>query len=205
MSKAYRRELVLIEDALKKERTSVLETITKKWDALYKKRQESEIDGVERRKEIMREYDREMESVLIDHEEQYRAQKIWLETECQKLQQEVQNMQALCLMNIEKLNYSYAVLKRRESENTIVKNQQKKRINKLHDVINGLKKSYTDLEESTKIKIEKLQEQVLKAHTNIQELESKSQHFSFVNDRQFMQIWEMNTKTADQLLDKVIK
>ncbi|XP_015112536.1 dynein regulatory complex protein 1 [Diachasma alloeum] len=204
MSKAYRRELVLIEDALKSERTSLLETITKKWDALYKKRQENEIDGLERRKQIMREYDREMESVLIDHQEQYRAQKIWLETECQKLQQEVQNMQALCMMNIEKLNYSYAVLKRREGENTIVKNQQKKRINKLHDVINGLKKTYADLEESTRMKIEKLQEQVLKAHKNIQELESKSRHFSFVNDRQFMQIWEMNTKTADGLLDKIL-
>ncbi|XP_011299599.1 dynein regulatory complex protein 1 [Fopius arisanus] len=204
MSKAYRRELVLIEDALIDERSALLERITKKWDNLYEKRQQNEIDGVERRKQIMREYDKEMEMVLVEHQEQYRSQKIWLETECQKLQQEVQNMQAICTMNIEKLNYSYAVLKRREGENTIVKNQQKKRINKLHDTINSLKKSYMDLEENTKLKIEKLQEQVLKAHKNIQELEAKSRHFSFVNDRQFMQIWEMNTKTADQLLHKIL-
>ncbi|XP_063984199.1 dynein regulatory complex protein 1 isoform X2 [Diachasmimorpha longicaudata] len=204
MSRAYRREIALIEDTLKNERTSLLETITKKWESLYEKRQENEIDGLERRRQIMREYEREMESVLIDHQEQYRSQKIWLETECQKLQQEVQNMQALCMMNIEKLNYSYAVLKRREGENTIVKNQQKKRINKLHDAINGLKKSYLDLEESTRMKIEKLQEQVLKAHKNIQELEAKSRHFSSVNDRQFMQIWEMNSKTADDLLNKIL-
>lgn len=104
--------------------------MTKKWDALYKERQDNEIRSVERRREIMREYENEMNRVLIEHQEQYRAQKIWLETECQKLQQDVENMKALCMINLEKLNYSYTVLKKRQDENAIIKNQQKRRINK---------------------------------------------------------------------------
>lgn len=107
-----------------------MKNITKKWDELYNERQSNEMSGVERRREIMREYENEMNRVLIEHQEKYRAQKIWLETECEKLQQEVENMKALCMINIEKLDYSYAVLKRREDENKIVKNQQKRRINK---------------------------------------------------------------------------
>ncbi|CAG5095455.1 Similar to drc1: Dynein regulatory complex protein 1 (Danio rerio) [Cotesia congregata] len=205
INKGYRRELVLIEDALKNERSKILEDITKKWDALYKERQDNEIQGVERRREIMREYENDMNRVLIEHQEQYRAQKIWLETECQKLQQDVENMKALCMLNLEKLDYNYAVLKKREDENAIIKNQQKRRINKLQDIITELKKNYAELENSTRLKIEKLQSQILKTQKSIKELETKSNHFTSVNDRRFMQIWEMNTKNADKLLEEIFK
>ncbi|KAG8034601.1 hypothetical protein G9C98_007677 [Cotesia typhae] len=205
INKGYHRELVLIEDALKNERSKILEDITKKWDSLYKDRQDNEIQGVERRREIMREYEDEMNRVLIEHQEQYRAQKIWLETECQKLQQDVENMKALCMFNLEKLDYNCAVLKKREDENAIIKNQQKRRINKLQDIITELKKNYAELENSTRLKIEKLQSQILKTQKSIQELESKSNHFTSVNDKRFMQIWEMNTRNADKLLEQIFK
>lgn len=131
MTKAYRRELLLINDVMESERKMLLVNISEKWEALYKKLRENSLAGLDRRKEIMREYEEEMKKVMIEHQEEFRAQKINFELEIQKLQQEVQNTKALCFMNIEKLDYSYAVLKRREDENAIVKNQQKRRINKL--------------------------------------------------------------------------
>lgn len=130
MAKAYRRELLLIDGVIESERKVLLENITEKWEATYKKLQENSLAGLDKRKEIMRDYEEEMKKVIIEHQEEYRAQKITFELEIQKLQQEVQNTKALCFMNIEKLDYSYAVLKRREDENAIVKNQQKRRLNK---------------------------------------------------------------------------
>jgi len=130
MTKAYRRELSLINDAIDSEYKMLLENLSEKWEALYKKLQEDSLAGLDRRKEIMQEYEEEMKKVMIEHEEEFRAQKISFELEIQKLEQEVENMKALCFMNIEKLDYNYAVLKRREDENAIVKNQQKRRINK---------------------------------------------------------------------------
>lgn len=130
MAKAYRRELLLIDGVIESERKMLLENITEKWEAIYKKLQENSLAGLDKRKEIMRDYEEEMKKVIIEHQEEYRAQKITFELEIQKLQQEVQNTKALCFMNIEKLDYSYAVLKRREDENAIVKNQQKRRLNK---------------------------------------------------------------------------
>lgn len=130
MAKAYRRELLLIDGVIESERKVLLENITEKWEAIYKKLQENSLAGLDKRKEIMRDYEEEMKKVIIEHQEEYRAQKIIFELEIQKLQQEVQNTKALCFMNIEKLDYSYAVLKRREDENAIVKNQQKRRLNK---------------------------------------------------------------------------
>ena len=86
----------------------------------------------------MQDYEIEKQKVLMEHQEEYRAQKIELETECQNLQQEVERMKAMCMMNVEKLDYSYTVLKRREDENTIIKNQQKRRINKYVSLFNPL-------------------------------------------------------------------
>lgn len=130
MAKAYRRELSLISEVIESERKVLLINITEKWEAMYKKLQESSLLGLDKRKDIMRDYEEEMKKVIIEHQEEYRAQKITFELEIQKLQQEVQSTKALCFMNIEKLDYSYAVLKRREDENAIVKNQQKRRLNK---------------------------------------------------------------------------
>lgn len=130
MTKAYRSELSLINRVVDSERKVLLENIMEKWEALYKKLQENSLAGLDRRKEIIRDYEEEMKKVIIEHQEEYRAQKITFELEIQKLQQEVQNTKALCFMNIEKLDYNYAVLKRREDENAIVKNQQKRRLNK---------------------------------------------------------------------------
>lgn len=121
---------MLIDKAIESERKLLLATNAKKWEQLYKQRNQNEIDGIETRKQIMLDYDVEMKRVMIEHQEEYRAQKIWFETEYQKLQQELQQMKSICLINIEKLDYSYSVLKRREDENTIIKSQQKRRINK---------------------------------------------------------------------------
>lgn len=130
MAKAYRCELSLINDAIESERKILLQNIAEKWEALYKKLQQDSLAELDTRKDIMSKYEEETKRVIIEHQEEVRAQKINFELEIQKLQQEVQSTKATCFMNIEKLDYSYAVLKRREDENIIVKNQQKKRINK---------------------------------------------------------------------------
>lgn len=130
MTKAYRHEMELIESVIESERKILLEISMEKWNVLYKKLQEDTFEEREKRKRIMQEYEKEMEKVIIEHQEEFRKQKIMYELEIQNLQQEVQNMKALCIMNIEKLDYNFAVLKRRDEENTIVKNQQKRKINK---------------------------------------------------------------------------
>ncbi|KAK2580856.1 hypothetical protein KPH14_005933 [Odynerus spinipes] len=204
ISKAYYQELKNIDEVLDAERRELLDTLEEKWEALYEKLQDDSKEAINKRKEVIREYEVEMARVMTEHHEEYRAQKIGLELENQELQQKVQNMKALCLMNVEKLNYSYTVLKHRDEENTIVKNEQKRRINKLQDTINELRKTYTKLEESTRSEIQKLTDQVLKAHKNILELEVKSENFTNINEKKYFQVWDMNVKRANELVDKIL-
>lgn len=74
---------------------------------------------------------------------------------------------------------------------------------RLQDVINTLRKEYAELEENTRIEIERLTDQVVKARKNILDLMEKSNHFTSINDKKYMQIWDMNVKNANELLDKV--
>ncbi|XP_050578989.1 dynein regulatory complex protein 1 isoform X2 [Bombus affinis] len=204
MSKAYRREVELIESVIEMERKILLESSLEKWNVLFKQLKDDTFNARKKRKEVMREYEEEMQKATIQHQEEFRKQKIMFELEIQNLQQEIQNMKAFCMMNTEKLDYNYAVLKRRDEENTIVKNQQKRKINKLQDVINNLRKTYTALEESTRAEIQKITNQILKSHTAILDLEEKSNHLTVINDKKYMQIWDMNIETANELVDKIL-
>ncbi|XP_076626610.1 dynein regulatory complex protein 1 [Colletes latitarsis] len=204
MTKAYRHELQMVENVIESERKTLLTTSQEKWEALLQKYKEDTVEAREKKKEIMRDYEEEMRKAITEHQEEFRRLKINFELEIQQLQQEVQNMKALCLMNVEKLDYNYAVLKRREEENIIVKNQQKRRINKLQDAMNGFKKTYTDLEESTRLEIQRLTNEILKSQKAIIDLEEKSNHLATVNDRKYMQIWDMNIETANELVDKIL-
>ena len=127
---AFARELELVERTLKMERDALVRAFGQKWEALYQQQEQEDAEGSRKRKEILREYELEMERVMTEHDEEYRATKIELERECQSLQQQVERTKALCLLNAEKLSYNYSVLKSREEENAVVKSQQKRKINK---------------------------------------------------------------------------
>lgn len=48
----------------------------------------------------------------------------------QVLQQQLEQVKAICLLNKEKMEYNYQVLKKRDEESLLIRSQQKRRINK---------------------------------------------------------------------------
>lgn len=59
------------------------------------------------------------------------------------------------------------------------------------------------MEESSRAEIQKFTNQMLKMHQAILDLEEKSNYLAGINDKKYMQIWDMNIKTANELIDKV--
>ncbi|XP_058806553.1 dynein regulatory complex protein 1 [Phymastichus coffea] len=203
MENLYDRELELVVKSLESERETLVSGFRDRWEALYRQQEDEDLAGDSKRDEIIAEYEQRMDKAMSEHDEEYRARKIQLESECQALQQHVQRTKAMCLLNAEKLAYNYTVLKNREDENSIVKNQQKRKINRLQAIISALQKNYCQLEESTKSEIDKLSSQITKTHTNITELEEKSMHFTRVNEKQYLDIWQMNDDNVAQLINKI--
>ncbi len=55
------------------------------------------------------------------------------------METDLQQMKATYQLNMEKLEYNFQVLKRRDEENTLTRSQQKRKITQLQDVHNRLK------------------------------------------------------------------
>ncbi|KAK9696402.1 Sperm tail [Popillia japonica] len=136
MRKAYHRERVFIENVIMEERKLLIEANEKKWEELYRKRDHEERMQCEKKFEQQEDFMQEMQKLRIEHEEKHRESKIKLENEVEELQREFERIKTMAIMNSEKLDYNYQILKKREDENLIINSQQKRRINKLQDVIN---------------------------------------------------------------------
>ncbi|KAH0622935.1 hypothetical protein JD844_025864 [Phrynosoma platyrhinos] len=76
------------------------------------------------------EYERELNQLRVQDAEEYNVIKIKLEHDVQILEQQLQQMKAIYQLNQEKLEYNFQVLKKRDDENTIIKSQQKRKLNR---------------------------------------------------------------------------
>lgn len=202
--RAYQQELAVIEEVIMSERLNLVESNNKRWEELFKQQKEQEMNNSTKKFEQIEEYQTKMNELRQDFYEKFRATKIHLEKDIEELQKELERIKALALLNSEKLDYNYQILKKREDENLIIKSQQKRRLNKLHDVINDLKKKISDYETTTKNQIKKLKENIKSTQKNIIDVELKADHFAKVNDERFHQIWDLNKSICDNLLQKIL-
>ncbi|CAG9774072.1 unnamed protein product [Ceutorhynchus assimilis] len=205
MRKAYADELDVLEKVILTEREFQMEASDKKWDELFRKRQNQEISNTNAKFDQVELFNQKMDAVRIEFQEHYRATKIKLENEIEELERELEKIKALTLLNSEKLDYNYQILKKREDENIIIKSQQKRRMNKLQDVINALRVQIHDYETTMSNKIRKLKENIKKMHKSIMDVEAKADHFAHVNDDQFHSLWEMNKNRVLKVLRKILE
>lgn len=167
MRRAYQREFDLIEDVILAERKKLIDTNQKRWEEFCKKREQQEVANSDKKFEQLEEFNEKMNMMRIDFEEKFRETYINLENDIDTIQRELERIKALALLNSEKLDYNYQILKKREDENIIIKSQQKRRINKLQDVINDLRKKTEDYELTTNNLMKKLSDDTKKLHNNI--------------------------------------
>ncbi|KAL1494521.1 hypothetical protein ABEB36_010106 [Hypothenemus hampei] len=204
MRRAYREELEILENVIQIERDTFIENNNKIWEDLFKKQQNQEISNMNTKFEQVEEFHNKMEHLRIDFQDHYRETKIKLENDIEELQRELEKIKSLTLLNSEKLDYNYQILKKCEDENIIIKSQQKRRMNKLQDVINDLRREISDYETSSSNKIKKLSENIKKLHQSILDIEAKADHFAHVNDEKFHMLWKMNKTRVLEVLKKIL-
>ncbi|KAB0793354.1 hypothetical protein PPYR_12974 [Photinus pyralis] len=204
MRRAYRRELELIEDVIQVERKILIDTNDKRWEELHKKRDLEENLNCERKFEQLEEFEEICTNLRVNHQEKYRGIRIKLGNDIENLERELEKIKSLTLINSEKLDYNYQVLKKRESENLIIKSQQKRRINKLQDLINTARAKLGHYLKQTNGEIDRLTANISKLRANILDVEAKADSFSNTNDLKYKQIWDFNKKRVDALLKQIL-
>lgn len=204
MQEAYRRELGLIEGAINNERRELLDSCNKQWDSLYKQRDKEESNNLKLHFQEQEDQDEDVKRLRMEHQEKYRQTKIKLDSDIQVMHHELEQVKAMCLLNAEKLDYNYQVLQKREDENLMMRAQQKRRINRLQDIANSLRKKMRESEAAAEIETVRLHEEITRLHQNIGDIEKKANHFANINDRRYQQVWNLRQETANKLLSKIM-
>ncbi|XP_039756314.1 dynein regulatory complex protein 1 [Pararge aegeria] len=203
MQRAYEKQLFLIEQAITIEREVLVDHNNKRWEALYKQRDKEEVAHLEYKLEQLEEHKLEVEAIMWDHHAKYREAKIELETLIQELQKELEKLKATCVINTEKIGYTYQVLKKREEENVFVRSQQKRKLNKMSDMANSLRSKIRKAAEDGALEEIKADAEIVKLMQAMDDLEKKCRHFSHVNNYKFSQVWRMSAARCGALMRRV--
>lgn len=122
-------------------------------------------------------YVKQLEQLRVNDSEEYNLVKIKLETDVQVLEQQLQQMRVTYLLNQEKLEYNYQVLKKREEENGTILGGQKRKINRLADHLNMLKFKSAKQEKSFQQENASLNDDFKHLTEQFKELQKKFRHF----------------------------
>lgn len=205
MKRTYREHLDILEKTIDDERKILQIVSTKKWETMYDKRSVNEETKMRREAEKAEFYSNELRRIQLEHEELIRATKIRMENDNQALEIEVQKLKRNIMLNSEKLEYNFEVLKKREDENVMVRNQQKRRLSKLSDTILSLKRKLKEAKSTCITETKKFTADIMKLHAKILDLERKSDLFAEQNNKKYLTVWDINYEECEKAMDEVLK
>ncbi|XP_061066643.1 dynein regulatory complex protein 1 isoform X2 [Eubalaena glacialis] len=200
--KTFRQELQHIEKAFEMEREELLTNNKKKWEQALQAHNAKELEYLMNRIKKVEDHEKQLNKQRIWDCEEYNTIKIKLEQDVQILEQQLQQMKATYQLNQEKLEYNFQVLKKRDEESTVIKSQQKRKINCLHDVLNNLRSKYNKQVKQFQEENQSLTSDYKRLVMQFKEMQKAMRHFALIDDKQFREIWLMNEEEVKDLISR---
>ncbi|XP_072913144.1 dynein regulatory complex protein 1 [Hemitrygon akajei] len=204
ITKSYRMEMKEIEKAFQLERHELMKNNLLMWEKKMQMRKDKEVEYFVVRMEKAEEYENQLQQLRVQDAEEYNMIKMKLQTDVEVLQQQLEQMKATYQLNQEKLEYNFQVLKKRDEENTITKLQLKRKIARLHDVLNRLLAKSAKQEKMYREENQSLTDQYKRTVELYKDLQKKMRHFAAVDAKKFEGVWLMNEEEVKNLVKKVL-
>ncbi|KGL72752.1 Dynein regulatory complex protein 1, partial [Tinamus guttatus] len=200
MLKNYRHELLQIEKAFELERRELLDDNKKKWEETIQAHNAQELEDLAARMKKVEEFEKQLNQLHVQGVEEYNTMKSQLESNVQTLEEQLQKVKATYQLNQEKLEYNLQVLKKQDEENTIIKSQQKRKLNRLHDVLNNLRRKLAKQEKQLREENQNLAADYERLVEQCKELQKMMRHFAVSDAEKFTEVWLMNEEEAKGLI-----
>ncbi|XP_055629874.1 dynein regulatory complex protein 1 homolog isoform X3 [Toxorhynchites rutilus septentrionalis] len=204
MKRAFKEHLELLENTIDEERHILRLAASKKWDDLYTRRAVNERIKLKQERDRLDFYRKKIEHIEQEHIEVTRATRIRLEQDNQALEIELQKVKTSTTLNAEKLDYNFQVLKKREDENLMVRNAQKRRLTKLNETIFVLRRKIKDVRMNYLIETEKITSDIAKLRSSIIHMTTKVNTFADINDKKYNFVWLMNQQECSDVLKSIL-
>ena len=202
--KACKEELLEIENAFALERKELLEGNKKAWEEAVENRRDKEVEYLHTREKRIEENDKTLQHLRVRNAEEVTMIKVKLETDIQVLQQQIQQMKATFQLNAEKLEYNFQVLKKRDEENTMTVSHQKRRLTRLQDTQNTLRRKQRKQETSLQEQLVAAMEEYKRSMEQYRELQKKVKHFQYSDAKVFYDVWVMNEERVRSMAAAVM-
>ncbi|NXG61010.1 DRC1 protein, partial [Hemiprocne comata] len=204
MLKNYRHQLLQIEEAFELERRELLDNNRKKWEESIQAHKAKELEYLHNRMRKVEQYEKQLKQLWGQDEEEYNNMKLQLENDVQNLEKQLQQIKAVYQLNQEKLEYNLQVLKKQDEENTIIRSQQKRKINRLHSFLNNLKTKLANQEKRFREENQSLEADCKRIMEQCKEVQRKMRHFAVSDEKKFIEVWLMNEEEAKGLMRKAL-
>ncbi|XP_031459742.1 dynein regulatory complex protein 1 isoform X2 [Phasianus colchicus] len=202
MLKTYRHNVH--QKAFELERRELLDNNRKKWEEAIQALNTKELEYLHARVKKVEEFEKQLNQLRVQYEEEYNSMKIHLETDVQNLERQLQHMKAVYLVNQEKLEYNLQVLKKQDEENTIIRSQQKRKLNRLHSLLSNLRTKLVKQEKQFREENQSLAADCERITGQCKEVQRRMRHFAASDAEKFMKVWLMNEEEAKGLMRKAL-
>ncbi|NWS63824.1 DRC1 protein, partial [Chunga burmeisteri] len=204
MLKTYRHKLLQTEKAFELERRELLDNNRKKWEEAIQAHNAQELEYLRTRMRKVEQFEKQLDQLRVQDEQEYNSMKMQLENDVQNLERQLQQMKAVYQLNQEKLEYNLQVLKKRDAENTIIRSQQKRKLNRLHSLLNNLRTKLANQEKQFREENQSLAADCERIRGQHEEMQRRMRHFAVSDAEKFMEVWLMNEEEAKGLMQKAL-
>eukprot|EP00117_Sycon_ciliatum_P013649 scpid78251/ scgid14229/ Coiled-coil domain-containing protein 164 len=193
---SYLEELAQIEVAFESERGALVQEQREEWEEALKKRRAMELENLKVQQKRIQDNQQMLHDIRNHDGEEMAQLRNRLENEIQVLQQQMEATKASYQLNTEKLEYNYHVLKKRDEENTAMRNAQKRQLSSLNDQYMNLRKKLEKAKQQSATATQQLSDDYRRITEQFRDLEAKAKHFSEVDKSRYSGIWKMNEEIA---------
>lgn len=205
LKESYKRHLEILRNTVEDERQMFSHTAAEKWRS-YFNALNMNFDEKSKLVRVREQFYSEQIQVLQDSQDELTKQtRVRLEKECMRLELELRQTRDNVLMNSEKLDYNYQVLQRRNDENNVITNQQKRRVARLYEVVARTRRNFKQISSNGRRTIKKLTEETLLLHGSISDMQAKARHTRTINRDKFNRVWNINYNEITNLLERIFE
>lgn len=205
LKESYKHHLEILRNTVEDERQMFSHTAAEKWRS-YFNALNMNFDEKSKLVRVREQFYSEQIQVLQDSQDELTKQtRVRLEKECMRLELELRQTRDNVLMNSEKLDYNYQVLQRRNDENNVITNQQKRRVARLYEVVARTRRNFKQISSNGRRTIKKLTDEIHLLHGSISDMQAKARHTRTINRDKFNRVWNINYNEITNLLERIFE
>lgn len=204
LQQAFLNELTLMEDYTCRNREVQLESHQSEWMDLLKDFEQMEEQNLEQRKTDAMNKFQSLNELYVTTKQECRANRHKCDDDLRILVQELEQIKYATQLNMEKLQYNLAIVRKRYKENVEMKNMMKRLLLKFNDRFTAKSKALKAKMEAGKKEAKKLLMEIHRLEECLDQFGPKILHFAASDWNKYMDLWAVSEELVRDRVQRLL-